>query len=174
MLALGANACASAVDELVGRRGAAGIKWVNDVLVGRRKIAGVLAWAQSRGAVLDSVVLGIGLNVERVPVGVADAAVEGATAIVDYQSSVALGDALGALLRHLDQAYVALVSGRVQELVRLYRSRSVALGRRVRWVPDVEDSNPVIEGKAIEIRSDLSLVLEGHSEPLRSGRIAFA
>ena len=126
------------MDELVGRPGAAGIEWVNDVVVRRRKIAGALAWAQSRGAVLDSVVLGIGLNVERVPEGVADAA-EGATAIVDYQPTVTLSDALGALLRHLDQAYSTLASGQVD------------------LVHDLErlDVDPVVEG--------VGAVISGHT-----------
>lgn len=39
------------------------IKWPNDVLVGRRKVCGVLAEAGWDGSALDSMVIGIGINV---------------------------------------------------------------------------------------------------------------
>ncbi len=39
------------------------IKWPNDVLLGGRKVAGILAEAYWRGDLLESVVLGIGVNV---------------------------------------------------------------------------------------------------------------
>ncbi len=38
------------------------LKWPNDVLVGDRKIAGVLVEAQSQGSRLDSIVIGIGVD----------------------------------------------------------------------------------------------------------------
>jgi BirA family biotin operon repressor/biotin-[acetyl-CoA-carboxylase] ligase len=45
------------------------LKWPNDVLVGDRKIAGVLVEAQSQGGRLDTVIVGIGINVRSVGLG---------------------------------------------------------------------------------------------------------
>ena len=39
------------------------IKWPNDVVVGRRKLGGILAEASAQGSTLDWVVLGFGINV---------------------------------------------------------------------------------------------------------------
>ena len=39
------------------------IKWPNDILVNGRKLSGILTEMQSRGSIVDHVVLGIGLNV---------------------------------------------------------------------------------------------------------------
>jgi BirA family biotin operon repressor/biotin-[acetyl-CoA-carboxylase] ligase len=39
------------------------LKWPNDVWIGGRKVAGILTTAKSSGEVVDSVVLGIGVNV---------------------------------------------------------------------------------------------------------------
>ncbi len=50
---------------------AAALKWPNDVLVGDKKLAGVLVETQSQGGILDSVVVGIGVNLEIVPAEVA-------------------------------------------------------------------------------------------------------
>ncbi len=40
-----------------------GVKWPNDVLAGRRKLAGILCEGQFEGGRLEAVVLGIGINV---------------------------------------------------------------------------------------------------------------
>jgi BirA family transcriptional regulator, biotin operon repressor / biotin---[acetyl-CoA-carboxylase] ligase len=40
------------------------IKWPNDVVVGRRKLAGILVESQLSGSVVESVVVGIGINVK--------------------------------------------------------------------------------------------------------------
>lgn len=39
------------------------IKWPNDVVVGRKKLAGILVESRLRGAHLDAIVVGVGLNV---------------------------------------------------------------------------------------------------------------
>ena len=58
-------AVARAVDaELPPGVPRARLKWPNDVLVGGRKIAGILAEAQLRGAAVGSLVVGVGLNVD--------------------------------------------------------------------------------------------------------------
>jgi BirA family transcriptional regulator, biotin operon repressor / biotin---[acetyl-CoA-carboxylase] ligase len=54
-------AVAEALQELGVR---AELKWPNDVLVGGRKAAGILAEASSTGSTLDWVVLGIGVNLD--------------------------------------------------------------------------------------------------------------
>lgn len=41
-----------------------GIKWPNDVLIGRKKVAGILVEAVWTGAEIDSLVLGMGVNVD--------------------------------------------------------------------------------------------------------------
>ncbi len=41
---------------------AAALKWPNDVLVARQKLAGVLVETQSQGGRLDAVIVGIGVN----------------------------------------------------------------------------------------------------------------
>jgi BirA family biotin operon repressor/biotin-[acetyl-CoA-carboxylase] ligase len=59
--ALGALGVAEALREKYGL--APEIKWPNDVLLGRQKVAGVLAEAHWRGDQLLAVVLGVGVNV---------------------------------------------------------------------------------------------------------------
>jgi BirA family biotin operon repressor/biotin-[acetyl-CoA-carboxylase] ligase len=66
MLTLAAGvALAEAVRETTGL--AAEIKWPNDVVCDRRKLAGILAEASAQGVALDYVVLGFGVNIRAVP-----------------------------------------------------------------------------------------------------------
>jgi BirA family biotin operon repressor/biotin-[acetyl-CoA-carboxylase] ligase len=58
-LAIGVGLC----DAARAHGAHAELKWPNDALVGGRKLAGVLVEAQSQGARLESVVVGIGVNV---------------------------------------------------------------------------------------------------------------
>jgi BirA family biotin operon repressor/biotin-[acetyl-CoA-carboxylase] ligase len=61
-LAVGA-AVAELLAELVGDRAELTIKWPNDVLASGRKLAGVLVEGQLRGNAVQSVILGVGVNV---------------------------------------------------------------------------------------------------------------
>jgi BirA family biotin operon repressor/biotin-[acetyl-CoA-carboxylase] ligase len=61
LTALGALAVAAALESLYSLP--AEIKWPNDVLVDRRKLAGILAEAGWQGDQLQAVILGIGVNV---------------------------------------------------------------------------------------------------------------
>ena len=53
----------------------AALKWPNDVLIGDKKLAGVLVETQSQGGRLDSVIVGIGVNLGAVPEAVAERAI---------------------------------------------------------------------------------------------------
>jgi BirA family biotin operon repressor/biotin-[acetyl-CoA-carboxylase] ligase len=53
----------------------AALKWPNDVLIGDKKLAGVLVETQSQGGRLDSVIVGIGVNLGSVPEAVASRAI---------------------------------------------------------------------------------------------------
>ncbi len=61
--ALGALAVCDALNAALPAMLPAQIKWPNDVVAQRRKLAGVLAEAQWHGSQLTAVILGIGINV---------------------------------------------------------------------------------------------------------------
>jgi BirA family biotin operon repressor/biotin-[acetyl-CoA-carboxylase] ligase len=114
------------------------LKWPNDLLVGDRKLAGILA-----EAVGDSVVIGVGCNVTSAP----PAAVcleELSGAPVDRVALVA------ALLESLDGRV-----GRWEQVAADYRERCATVGQRVR----VETGSGVSEGDALSIDDAGALVV---------------
>lgn len=88
-LAIGIGLC----DAIRFAGAACALKWPNDVLVGGRKLAGVLVEAQSQGNKLESVVVGIGINLDGpLPEAVAGTAItlaEAAGAPVDRDAFIA-------------------------------------------------------------------------------------
>ena len=104
-----------AVADVAGDQ--ARVKWPNDVLLDRRKVAGILVEARAP----DWAVVGIGVNVTGVPPEVADIA----TSLGRDDVEAALSELMEALDRRLAQP--------APEILAALRERDALLGRRVRW-----------------------------------------
>jgi BirA family biotin operon repressor/biotin-[acetyl-CoA-carboxylase] ligase len=97
-LAIGIGVC----DAARAAGAAAVLKWPNDVLVGGKKLAGVLVEAQSQGGKLDAVIVGIGVNLDTSPA----------------DRSISLGEAAG---KTIDRAaFVTSLLGSVERWVDRY------------------------------------------------------
>jgi BirA family biotin operon repressor/biotin-[acetyl-CoA-carboxylase] ligase len=121
----GALAATSAVRELTGVE--ALVKWPNDVVVGDRKLGGLLA-----EVVGDAVVLGFGANVRGE--GLSGDLAATATALDREAPGVPVGvaDLLVAWITALDGLVTRLEAGDTAGVVRELADRMVTLGRRVR------------------------------------------
>ena len=116
-----------------GRGVGAALKWPNDVLVGERKLAGILAEQSPDGS---AVVIGIGLNVSAAP-GALPVSATGlaATSLRAEGATVSRADLLLGMLTELERWYVAFRADPDPERSGLrdaYRSLSGTLGRTVR------------------------------------------
>lgn len=152
-LALGAlKAC----DSLAGVR--PGLKWPNDLVVGDRKLAGVLAESVVAGERLEAVVVGMGLNVQTgaAPAETADTAValeDVCGAVIDRREL--LGEILAGFAQWMER--VEGVGGQAA-LVAAARRESATLGCQV----SVElGDGTVLEGMAQDLDERGALLLEG-------------
>jgi BirA family biotin operon repressor/biotin-[acetyl-CoA-carboxylase] ligase len=161
-------AAAEAVDEVAGVQ--ALLKWPNDLMIGDRKLAGILAeadwpatspvYAGHRPPRADDpvvVVVGLGLNVawpDELPEEIAATA----TALNHASSrDVDREDLLIAFLRCLDGRYATLLGDGGRELVTAaWRTRSASLGRRVRVDLGASD----VTGTAVDVTGEGHLVVE--------------
>ena len=130
-------AAASAVRTVTGGTVTGGVdavlKWPNDVLVGERKLAGILAEQSPDGA---AVVVGIGINVatsaDALPVSPAGLP---ATSLLAEGASITREELLLEVLRHFERWYVAFRSDPDPVrtgLLDAYRPLCATLGRQVR------------------------------------------
>jgi BirA family biotin operon repressor/biotin-[acetyl-CoA-carboxylase] ligase len=97
------RACAAAIAELTGL--APELKWPNDVLIGGRKVAGILAEARE-----GRVVLGVGINVSQAEEQLPARPQHPATSLLlETGGLVSRAELLAALLDHLEREYDAWV-----------------------------------------------------------------
>ena len=158
-----------------------GIKWANDVLLGSRKVAGVLTYARTRDGEINAVVYGIGVNVATVPDLPPSTFSPGATSLArDWgPGRVPLAEVCRQLLTQLVRWYGTLHDEGSARVVEAYRAASSLTGLRVGiWPAETPDAidpaevPPHREGVVRGIGSDLSLELEGQADKVRSGRLA--
>jgi BirA family biotin operon repressor/biotin-[acetyl-CoA-carboxylase] ligase len=164
------------------------IKWPNDLLVGCRKICGILAESSSEsvpvaakragrggGRPLDFVVLGVGVNANLDPEDLGAVGREVATLRSELGRDVDLTELLGSLLSHLDAEL-----GRIEDfgaVLEDWRALNCTLGERVR----VRRLGEELEGAALDLGPEGELLLqtrdgvielfEGEIEHLRQERI---
>jgi BirA family biotin operon repressor/biotin-[acetyl-CoA-carboxylase] ligase len=134
MLALGL-ATQQAIAQVTGL--AADLRWPNDVLLGGRKCAGILA--QLEGGV---VIAGIGINVchKRFPPEIADLAT---SLVLEGAAAVSREDLLLALIRAVDDCCRILTKDGAAAILNMFsRASSYAQGRRVR----IEQQGAILEG----------------------------
>jgi BirA family biotin operon repressor/biotin-[acetyl-CoA-carboxylase] ligase len=159
------------------------IKWINDVLLGGAKTAGVLSAALSRGGRLTTVVYGIGINVALAPAVPPTVFVPRVTCLADHAAAgaaVDLGAVTMALLRALWDRIEQIRRGDAAAVVAAYRERCGDVGRRVSvWpegLPDAATRDdlppPRARGRATGLTDALALCVEGCPEPLTGGRLA--
>jgi BirA family biotin operon repressor/biotin-[acetyl-CoA-carboxylase] ligase len=133
-----------------------GLKWPNDLLIDDRKLAGILAERVDSPAG-PAVVVGIGLNVtlreDELPLPTATSLAIAGAGRTDRDT------VLRAILRAIAHSYTAwrAAGGDGARLLAAYRALCVTLGRDVL----VElGGDQIVSGRAVEIESDGSLVVE--------------
>ncbi len=155
------------------------IKWVNDLMLDGAKVAGVLTATASQADLLSHAVLGVGLNVERAPDIPPTPFVPAVTSLAEKGAGLRHRDLIRPLLGALLTRYEELIENGPARLIDAYRKATQIVGREVVIYPEgIDDRTPVntwpepiARGKVEAIRDDLSLLLEGQSEPVTRGRL---
>ncbi len=112
---------------------AAQLKWPNDIVVGRRKLAGILAEGMGIGTAAQTVILGIGINITAGPHP--DEVAARATAIeAEGAGAVDRPRLVDETLRRVADAYLRLRRGEADDILRAWRAAAPsASGSPVEW-----------------------------------------
>jgi len=177
---LAALATIEAIERATDRRLRPGIKWVNDLLLDGRKVAGVLAATILHGAILKAAILGIGVNVARtprLPTGPLTVSPCSLAEMLGGGRSPDICDLTFPLLDAIGRRALRLFDPRPRLLISEYRRRALGIGGWVR-VYEQEGAAPgagapgiIAEGILEAIGPDLSLHLAGHPEPITRGHL---
>ncbi|MDP6559465.1 MAG: biotin--[acetyl-CoA-carboxylase] ligase [Candidatus Binatia bacterium] len=134
------------------------IKWPNDILVGGKKLAGVLTESSCERDRVLFVILGIGVNInipiEMMPEKIRDTAT---SLMMCTGGSVDRLAFANGLIHSLDRCYEDLENNGFAPMARRWDRFFHLRGRRVR----VEMADRSVSGKAIGIDSDGALLVEG-------------
>jgi BirA family transcriptional regulator, biotin operon repressor / biotin---[acetyl-CoA-carboxylase] ligase len=114
----------------------ASVKWPNDVNLGSRKLAGILAEGGSSNAAVDYVIVGFGVNLRPATYS-ADVAARATCIEIELGRAVDRGLVLAECLSALSTRYHMLQSGAAADVVAAWRARAASnMGRAVEWDTD--------------------------------------
>jgi len=129
------------------------IKWPNDIIVDRRKIAGILIETSLKGETIQHAVVGIGLNINSNP----DELSTVATSLLAETGRIHdLEAELHEVCQHLDTYYALLKTGKFEKLKQEYMSKLLGVGQPIQVVR----GNTKTLVKVIDIKDSGKVVLE--------------
>lgn len=158
-------AVAEAVRAVTGLPAA--IKWPNDILIDRRKLAGILAEAAASGGNLHHVVLGVGVNLQTTAYP-AELASRATSIEAETSRPADRARTLAEMLAAIGERYADLQAGRFDAILGAWRRLAWALGAAlVEW----DSPQGVIRGRAEDIDEDGALLVrvEGRVERVVAG-----
>lgn len=137
----------------------AGIRWPSDIVVGERKVCGILTELEAEWDRIEFAVVGIGINVNTPPDAFPpDLAMTATSLLAVTGSPVPRAPLVRAVLTRLEAAYREILAGHLDALFARWREYSVTLGRTVRIRP-VAAGQPDLIGVAEEIDPAGALVV---------------
>ena len=157
-----------------GLTGKLAIKWVNDIIIDKAKVAGVLTHTASKGKMVTLALLGIGINVLTVPNVESDDFVPEVTSLhMHLKETPSLKIVFRKLLDAIQENYTLLLDGKHDQILSAYRHYSAVLGKNIKVYSDPISGNPqfIISGIVQEITRNLELKLRDQDKLINSGRI---
>jgi BirA family biotin operon repressor/biotin-[acetyl-CoA-carboxylase] ligase len=166
-------AVARAVDEVTGATpGAApihaGIKWPNDVVVGGRKLAGILCEGARAGPGNAFVVVGIGVNVDQTPEDWPTDVRERATSLrLVTGRTISRAELATAIIQNVMRIAAGEAAAMSPEILVELESRDELRGRRIAVEPGPEGvASGIARDGALLLRTDAARII-----PVRAGTV---
>ena len=153
-----------------------GLKWPNDPVLNGRKLCGILTEAslEAETGRLQSLVVGIGVNVLQTPEDFSPEVASMATSLLQATGQAVSRPGLAAaLLEALDRMYADLQRDSLSQWRSAYRRDCVNLGKAVQMIPF--DGGPRETAEAVDVDEDFSLIVrlpDGSRKTIRSGEVS--
>jgi BirA family transcriptional regulator, biotin operon repressor / biotin---[acetyl-CoA-carboxylase] ligase len=133
------------------------IKWPNDILINGKKMTGILTELQAEADQINSVIIGMGINInhtlEDFPLELQGSATSIA---IEQGSKISRATFIRAVLTHLEKLYLLFLDRGFYPIKLLWESYAISIGKEIK----ARTLTNVIEGKALGITDDGVLKLE--------------
>ncbi len=163
------------IDEIPELENKAYIKWVNDILIEGEKVGGIIAHAKTEGEIINSLVIGIGLNIFAAPCIKSDSIVHNSTCISKFikKNTISLKSVFYSLVKNLYLDYENLKYEKYNSILNFYRNRSLISGKKVKVISDPleGESTEIYEGIVEKIGENLELYFQDKKTPVTKGRL---
>jgi len=128
------------------------IKWPNDILLGQKKLGGILTELNAETDKIKFIIIGIGLNVNNDKKSL----ISGATSLKEHKKeSLNRVGLLQEVLRRIEANYFLLEKKGPEPILDKWRDHNLTLGRRVK----VYCQKKHLEGEALELDMDGGLLI---------------
>lgn len=149
------------------------IKWPNDIVIGNKKICGILTELSGEIENLNYIVLGIGVNVNQTKKDIPRDLQDKSTSIrICVDQKVSRQKLFHEVLEQLNNMYETFITEKsLDEVMNICRQYSATLGNHVK----VLNYDKQLEGKAINITSRGGLIIEdesGNQTEIISGEVS--
>ena len=168
----GAVAVCNAVERTAGVRPQ--IKWANDLVLGGKKLCGILTELSMEGesGALQYAIMGIGVNVSHTAADFGPELANIATSLTaETGQSVSRAALAAAMIEELDALYMALLRHRMQPYLDAYRRDCLTIGREVQllW----EDVHEKVLATGVDDELGLQVTRQnGTQETIRTGEVS--
>jgi len=175
-LILAAVSVINTIDTIPCLKNRSKIRWINDILIEKKKVCGVLAHTLTQGRILAGAVLGIGLNVITTPKVEPTPFVSKVASLCDFtgdSNKINLKTVFENLIHFLELNYDILINHQYHQLLEFYRQRSLILGQSVTIMSDdpPKKMEKIAEGKVSSIGDNLEIYFDSCSSPVSKGRL---
>ncbi|MBK5241813.1 biotin--[acetyl-CoA-carboxylase] ligase [Clostridium sp.] len=150
-----------------------GIKWPNDIIIGSKKVCGILTEMSGEIEHINYLVMGIGINVnlkeQDIPKDLKDVAT---SLLIESGKHIDRKQLLANVLNIFEELYSDFVlNGNIKETIEICRENSILIGSEIKLI----NSGEVTIAKAINISDSGELVIEnnkGNIENIVSGEVS--
>ncbi len=151
-----------------------GIKWPNDLLLGGRKVCGILCEIKAEMDLVHYLIAGVGINVNTGLEDLPPALQSSATSLKleNGGGTVSRVAVAAAILQHYDELYCEYLETGAAPVLARWREYNVTLGRSVK----IQNQSGLYAGIARDLDSNGTLIVEGDSgelKPFSAGEVVF-
>lgn len=167
-----AVAVVQAIEELTGL--SPQIKWPNDILIGGKKVTGILTELQAEADRIFSIIIGVGINVNQAKTDFPEEIDRSATSLaIEKGEKVSRAALIRSVLTNMERLYLLYLDKGFLPIKMMWESYAVSLGKNI----IARTISGSIHGRAIGITDDGVLMIEdlsGQIHHVYSADIDFA